>query len=67
MVKHNQLGGFMWYAIWRNQESKVMGFIVDGHDEENNDPLPMEFICEAEAHDKLKGHILYPYIELVEL
>jgi len=57
----------MWYSIWRNQSGKVAGFIVDGRDEENNDPLPMEFICEAEAHDNLKGHILYPFIEVIEL
>jgi hypothetical protein len=57
----------MWHAIWRNQSGKVAGFIVDGTDEENNDPLPKEYLCEAEAHDDLKGHILYPFIELIEL
>ena len=56
----------MWYAIWRNQSGKVAGFIVDG-DEENNDTMPTEFISEAEGHDKLKGHILYSFIEFIEL
>jgi hypothetical protein len=53
----------MFYAIYRNQTSgKVDGFIVD-----EPDGHPVEFISEAEGHDKLKGHVLYPVIEFIEL
>ena len=52
----------MFYAIWRNQSGKVAGFIVDEPDE-----MPTEFISEAEGHDKLMSHILYPFIEFIEL
>lgn len=53
----------MWYAIFREQSGKVGGFIV----EEDVGSPPVEFISEAEGHDKLKGHVLYPVIEFIKL
>jgi len=58
----------MWYAIYRNQNDDVVGFILDDADAENHVPsLPVKFISEGEGHDKLKGHVLYPLIDFIEL
>jgi len=52
----------MWYAIYRNKDSKVAGFIVNEEDQ-----LPKEFKSEEEATNELVNHILFPVIEFIEL
>jgi hypothetical protein len=72
----------MWYAIYRNQNDDVVGFITEAPKENNEclgpsgirpllchdeNALPAKFNSEEEAHEKLKGHILAPCIEFIEL
>ena len=53
----------MWYAVWKNQKGRVMGFITEDEDE-----LPQAWETEEEAHEDMKGHMLYPhYTEFIEL
>ncbi len=42
----------MWYAIWKDQQDKVCGFIKD------DDGMPKEWESEEAAEEGMKSHIL---------
>ena len=52
----------MWYAVWRDQQGKVCGFITT--EEEN---MPKEWDSEEAARQGMKGHLLEPYTVFIEL
>lgn len=54
----------MYYVVWRNPniDYRIGGFILDG-DEEN----PKAWETEEEAKEAMKGHILEPYSQVIEL
>jgi len=55
----------MWYAVWRNQNNKLCGFITKDEDDE----IPMEWDSKEEAETAMVGHMLYDagYVEFIEI
>lgn len=51
----------MFYAIWRNSEGRVGGFILDDFEE------PQAWNSETEAREAIRGHMFEFYSEIIEL
>ena len=51
----------MWYAVWKNQQGRVCGFITGDYE------MPKEWESEEAALEEMKGHVLEHYTEYVEL
>jgi len=59
-----------WYAVWRNQENEVVGFIKDSKDDPDADPadcVAQRWDTEKEAQEAMKGHLLHHSVEIIEL
>ena len=55
-----------WYAVYKDQQGEFEGFITDGEDFEE-DSMPIKWDSQGQAEKAMKGHILEPFIEYIEL